>query len=166
MEPRRGQRRFWVTLEGRFRYYHWPEIIAAKCPNCAAFLPFSPKIRNCRLQEGYRYRMLDLPVGAIKDGAGSCTACGRSFNNIHWPIDAFYKSAVQGGEFWAWHEDYLHVLRARVAGDRVLERQLSMRGQAYHYFLSRLPKFVVLRRNREAILRKIDQWLGESARRT
>jgi hypothetical protein len=105
--------------------------------------------------------VLNVSVGGTKEGTGSCISCGRSFQTIFWPDDAYYKSSLRGGDYWAWNEDYLPVLRARVSGDRVLERQLCLDDFTYHYFLSRLPKNIVIKRNREVIVRRIDKWLRE-----
>lgn len=159
LERRRSQRRFWTTLDSRFSAYYWPESITAACPRCGACMPFFPTVRNSWHKEGSTYRLLDMPVGGRKEGTGSCTACGSAFRSITWPADAYYRSCTKGGDYWAWNENYLHVLRARVGGDSVRERQLCMQNYAYHYFLSRLPKYVVLKHNRKAIIRKIDQWL-------
>ena len=159
MERHRGQRRFWVTLEGRVTQYYWPQSIAVTCPKCEARADFSPAVRHCHHREGDAYRVVNLPVGGKKEGTGSCAACGCSFQSVFWPDDAYYKSCLRGGEYWAWNEDYLPILRARVTGDSVLERQLCLSDVAYHYFLSRLPKHVVIKRNRDVITRRIDNWL-------
>jgi hypothetical protein len=162
---RRGQRRFWVTLDGRFKLYYWPHSICVKCPKCSERANFSPAVRDCYRDEGADgIRLSQLPVGGMKEGTGSCNACGKTFGTIDWPTDAYYISAERGGEYWAWNEEFLHVLRARVAGNRVLERHLCTRHVSYHYFLSRLPKHIVLKRNRYRILRQIDRWLDDGGR--
>lgn len=160
MERHRGQRRFWVTLENRFTAYYWPQVITVHCTHCGAKARFSPAVRDCHKQEGNCWRVVRLSVGGEKEGTGTCTACGRSFRKINWPADAYYAADVRGGAYWAWNEDYLQVLRARVTGNRVLERQLCVDHFSYHYFLTRLPKRVVITRNREAIVRRIDGWFA------
>lgn len=159
---RRGQRRFWVTLDARYSAYYWPDCIAVKCQHCGAKAHFKPAITNWRIRNGASNSPTNLPVGGEKAGTGSCLACGRIFNTINWPLDAFYCASVHGGEYWAWNEGYLSALRARVAGDRVHERQLCLENWHYNYFLTRLPKYLVLKRHRPTILRTIDRWLAEA----
>lgn len=162
-ERRRGQRRFWVTLDRRFELYYWPQSISVRCPGCGTRTNFSPTVRDCYHDEGSAgIRVLNLPIGGMKEGVGSCKACSKTFHTVDWPADAYYIAAERGGEYWAWNEDYLAVLRARISGNRILERHLCMRHVSYHYFLSRLPRHIVLKRNRDKILRQIDRWLHES----
>jgi hypothetical protein len=64
---------------------------------------------------------------------------------------------------WAWNASYLTALRARIAGDRVLERQLVLGSGSLQYFLSRIPKWAVVKRNRSALLKIVDGWLNTKA---
>lgn len=162
MEGWRGQRRFGVTLDARYRAYYWPDSITVKCPHCRSRANFRPTVSDSWVSKGSTSFLAILPVGGVKGGHGSCLDCGRIFQTIDWPLDAYYCASVHGGEYWAWNDGYLQVLRARVAGDRVHERHHCMEDWRYHYFLTRLPKYVVLKRHRTTILRKIDQWLAES----
>jgi len=50
-------------------------------------------------------------------------------------------------------------LRARIAGDKVLARQLALREAWLPYFLARLPQWALVKRNRAHLLRTIDDWL-------
>jgi hypothetical protein len=153
-----GRPRFWFPLHGRYQGYSWPACVTVKCPRCRARATFSPSVLNDWFQEPGK----PIHVGGKKEGKGACTACGHAFRHIDWPHDAYYCAVVPGGEFWAWNEAYLDVLRARVSGDRVLERQLCLRDWRYRYFLRRLPKHVIVKSNRAPIMRRIDAWLKDS----
>ena len=72
---------------------------------------------------------------------------------------AFFALFVHGGAVWAWNTTYLLALRARIAGDRVLERPLVLANGRLHYFLARIPKQAILKRNRARLLRTVDAWL-------
>jgi len=162
VQPRRGQRRFWVTLDNRYKQYIWPALFVVRCPHCRAKARFSPSVTHAWVKDAQSggYRLLELALGGRKEGMGSCTSCGHSFAAIHWPEDAYYCTPVHGALLWAWNEDYLEVLRARVAGNRVLERQLCLHDRRFYYFVTRIPKNVVIKRNRPHALRIIDGWLG------
>jgi hypothetical protein len=107
-------------------------------------------------------RLLPLPIEASLPGKGSCIRCGSSFSVVQWPEDAYFSVDVHGGTVWAWNTTYLPALRARVAGDRVLERQLALSNGYLHYFLARIPKQAVVKRNRTRLLRTLDDWLCRS----
>jgi hypothetical protein len=128
-------------------------------------LRFAPEISHCWAKADNGYQLLELAVGGKKKGHGACLGCGKSYSSVTWPEDAYYKATVQGGAYWVWNEDYLPLLRARVAGDRVRERQLCLGNQGYHYFLTRLPKYLLIRRHRDIIVRRIDQWLADATER-
>ena len=155
--PRRGQRRFWVTLDNRYEAYYWPASFAVRCPRCRAKARFSPSTTGA----WPTFEVADIPLGGKKEGVGTCMSCAHTFTSVEWPRDAYYCSEMHGGSLWAWNAEYLRVLRARVAGDRVLERQLCLHDWRYHYFLTRIPKHIVIKRHRARILRKIDGWLAE-----
>jgi hypothetical protein len=53
---------------------------------------------------------------------------------------------------WAWSEEYLPALQARVRGDKVALRHLTMSNWSLTRYISRLPKFAVLTKNRSRIL--------------
>jgi hypothetical protein len=105
------------------------------------------------------YNPSTLPIEGSLPGTGACTKCGNIFSTIQWPEDAFFSVSVPGGRVWAWNTTYLLALRARVAGDRVLERQLALANGRLLYFLARIPKQAVLKRNRACLMRTVDAWL-------
>lgn len=110
-------------------------------------------------------RAVKWPVEGELPGAGSCGNCSTSFSRVQWPGDAYFTANVRGGTVWAWNMEYLVPLRAQVAGDKTLKRQLILKNVYFSYFLSRTPKFVVVKRNRENLLRYIDAWLKASVNR-
>jgi hypothetical protein len=162
--PMHGQHRFRTPLDYRYRLYPLPSVADVRCPKCRSRCKFSiaPRETFAKDEQSGGYRLLPLPIEASVLGKGACTRCSYRFSVIQWPEDAYFAVEVHGGAVWAWNETYLKALRARVAGDRVLERQLGLSNGYLHYFLARLPKQAVVRRNRTSLLRTIDDWLCQS----
>jgi len=105
------------------------------------------------------YLFVKQPINTEIQGKGACSKCAHQALKLSWPNDAYFQIEIAGGSVWAWNEKYLLVLRAKVAGDRVLERQLCLQDGLYRYYLSRLPKFVVVKRHRERLLQKLDGFI-------
>jgi hypothetical protein len=161
----RGQYRFWDPIDNRYEYYSWPQTIVAKCRRCSCSVQFQAVVPDSYVKDsksgGYRLVVTSVPTEI--HGHGVCEKCGSLVNAITWPRDAYYYVSVRGGDVWAWNEQYVQVLQARVAGDRVRERQLCLtRNYLYRYFLSRLPKHVVIKGNRKRILHVLDQLLDKN----
>jgi DNA-directed RNA polymerase subunit RPC12/RpoP len=164
MSIRRGQHRFRTPLDYRYRLYPLPTTADVRCPKCRSRRAFflTPRELFAKDEQSGGYRVLPLPIEGTLSGAGACTTCGNSFSLIRWPEDAYFSADVRGGTVWAWNTTYLLALRARIAGNRVLERQLALSNGALPYFLSRIPKQAVVKHNRERLLRTIDDWLRRS----
>lgn len=163
LDIRRGQYRFWHPIDHRYELYSWPNTIIAKCSGCGEKLIFNAiRPENYERTDDGGYRVIKRPISTEIYGHGACLKCGKQVESLHWPEDAYFQIPLAGGNAWAWNEKYLHLLRARVSGDRVLERHLCLNDGLTHYFLTRLPKNIVVKRNRERLLRKIDQFLGEA----
>ena len=160
----RGQYRFWHPIDYRYEYYSWPTEIAAKCHKCGSRFQFTATIPEHFVKDPVSggYSLVKQPITTQIQGKGACSKCGHQALQISWPADAYFQTEVAGGSVWAWNEKYLLVLRAKVAGDRVLERQLCEQDGLYRYFLSRLPKHVVVKRHREQLLRKLDGFLAKN----
>jgi hypothetical protein len=158
---RRGQHRFRTPLDYRYRLYPLPSAADVRCPKCRSRCEFCIKPRDTfdRDEQSGGYSLRPLPIEGSMLGKGACTACGNSFSAIRWPEDAYFSVDVHGGTVWAWNTTYLTALRARIAGDRVLERHLTLANAYLHYFLARLPKQAVVKRNRTRLLRTLDDWL-------
>ncbi|GHU32061.1 hypothetical protein AGMMS50256_21530 [Betaproteobacteria bacterium] len=161
----RGQYRFWDPIDYRYKYYSWPKAILAKCRRCSSCVRFQAVVPDSYAQDpqsgGYQVVMMSVPTEI--HGHGVCEKCGGLVNSISWPRDAYFYVSVRGGDVWAWNEQYVQVLQARVGGDCVRERQLCLKGSfLYRYFLSRLPKHVVAKANRQRILHALDQLLSKS----
>ncbi|PRC90797.1 hypothetical protein [Solimicrobium silvestre] len=156
---RHGRRRFCVTLDNRYEFYSWPEDINVKCPNCGSPILFNAVVPDqyVKDEKSGGYLLVPQSVATKIRGRGACTKCSRQFDRISWPEDAHFKFESGGGIVWAWNKEFLQVLRARVIGDRVTERQLCMKNGLFHYFLTRLPKYIVVKRHRAGILRKLDE---------
>ena len=161
---RRGQHRFRTPLDYRYRLYPLPSVADVRCPKCQNRCEFciTPRETFAKDERSGAYSLLPLPIEGTVLGKGACTGCGSSFSAVQWPKDAYFSVDVQGGTVWAWNTTYLAALRARVAGDRVLERQLTASNGYLHYFLARLPKQAVVKRNRARLLRTLDEWLCSS----
>lgn len=160
----RGQYRFRHPIDYRYDYYTWPNKIVAKCRRCGSrcvFLAVVPEAFE-KDEESGGYQLVSRHIPNRILGRGVCEKCGHQTENLVWPEDAYFQVSLTGGNIWAWNENFLLVLRAHVAGDRVLERHLCSEDGLYHYFLSRLPKHAVLKRNRERIVRKLDEFIATS----
>jgi hypothetical protein len=92
-------------------------------------------------------------VGGEIVGRGSCVSCGLVQNSIQWPEAAFLQVTVREGVVWAWNDEYLIVLRARIAGAKTELRHMTMFDWDIARFISRLPKFALLTKNRSKILK-------------
>jgi hypothetical protein len=160
----RGQYRFRHPIDYRYDYYSWPAKIISKCVHCGSRCDFLAVVPDPFEQdeESGGYQLVGRHVPKKILGSGACTKCGHQTNHLAWPEGAYFQVPLTGGNVWAWNEDYLVVLRAHISGDRVLERHLRAEDVLYHHFLSRLPKHVVLKRNRERIIRKIDEFIATS----
>ena len=160
----RGQYRFRHPIDYRYDYYSWPTTIVSKCSRCASRCEFHAVVPAAfeRDEKSGGYQLVSWHIPKAIHGRGMCTKCGYQRERLAWPEDAYFQIPLTGGNVWAWNENYLLALRAHVAGDRVHERHLCAEDGLYRYFLSRLPKHVVLRRNRERIVRKLDEFIATS----
>lgn len=158
---RRGQHRFRTPLDGRYHLYPLPSVADARCPKCRSRCKFciGPRETFAEDTESSACSLRPSPIEGTLPGKGACTRCCSSFSVIHWPEDAYFSVEVHGGTVWAWNTTYLMALRARVIGDRVSERQLALSNGYLHYFLARIPKQAVVKRNRAFLLRTLDNWL-------
>lgn len=158
------QYRFREPLDAPYEFYMLPSQIDAKCIGCGHILIFSPEPTFWK-KDGSIYRFAPRPITGMFKGPGSCTWCGRIVREVSWPDDAYYKIALNGGDLWVWNKQYLPALRAKISGDRFLERKIRY-ANAYHmngyllYFFRRIPKHILLKRNREYLLKKIDEYLN------
>lgn len=158
---RRGQHRFRTPLDHRYRLYPLPSLADVRCPKCRSRCEFciTPRQTFAKDEQSGGYSLLPLPIEGTVLGKGACTVCSNSFSAIQWPQAAYFSVDIHGGTVWAWNTTYLRALRARVAGDRVLERQLAASNGYLHYFLARIPKHAVVKHNRTRLLRTLDEWL-------
>mgnify|MGYP001270350473 FL=1 len=161
---RRGQYRFWHPIDYRYEYYSWPTNIVAKCPKCRSRIEFNAVTPENYVKDPISggYSIAKQPLNTQILGKGACSKCAHQTSQILWPADAYFQTEIAGGSVWAWNEKYLLVLRAKVAGDRVLERQLCLQDSLYRYFLSRLPKHVVVKRHRERLLHKLNGFIAKN----
>ncbi len=163
----RGQYRFREPLDAPYEFYILPSQIDAKCTGCGCVLIFFPAPTFWKKMDEVSggYRFVQRPITGVFKGRGACAWCGKIVSQISWPDDAYYKIPLVGGDLWVWNKQYLPALRAKISGDRFLERKIRyadgnrMNGYLL-YFFRRIPKHILLKRNREYILKKIDQYLG------
>jgi hypothetical protein len=152
-----SQRRFWSPVEGRYFRYYRPEKIEASCDRCGNCVLFfiSKATQKEEPSGGYLVQRGEI-CGPIA-GRGACTDCGRIMRTVSWPEAAYLQVHVPEGTVWAWNKDYVPALRARVEGDRVTLRHLILSNWILAHFVSRLPRFAVLRKNRARILAGLEK---------
>jgi hypothetical protein len=150
----RGMRRFRNPVEGRYYRYSRPETILALCERCGKPVPFrTDALPTHSLDEkSGGHLVLRGEVCGVISGRGACSHCGHVARKLSWPEAAYLQVRVPEGIVWAWNRECLPALQARVAGDKVTLRQLVSQDWDLARFVSRLPKFAVLRKNRERIL--------------
>lgn len=157
----RGQHRFRAPLDYRYKLYPLPSVADVKCPKCGERCAFAVAPREAFIQDAQSggHSLLALSIEGPLAGVGACASCSNSFATVQWPNDAYFSVSVHGGTVWAWNHYHLAPLRARVAGERVQERQILQREPCFSRYLARLPKCAVIKRNREPLLRTLDRWL-------
>lgn len=150
----RGQRKFRNPVEGRYYSYSRPTDIVSVCERCNGRMNFHAASQPTHLYDEFSggYRILRGEIGGTITGQGSCLACGHVSHKIQWPDAAYFKVTVREGIVWAWNESYLPALVARVAGDKVQLRRMIMADWNLARFISRLPKYAVLKKNRAKII--------------
>lgn len=158
----RGQHRFRQPLDFRYGFYPVPAQADVCCPKCRSRCAFAmDAVENfAKDNVSSGCRLLNIALQGAFAGRAVCSNCTHLFTTIQWPEDAYLSARVHGGLVWAWNSSYLPALRARIAGDRVLERQLALGSGALQYFLSRVPKWALVKRNRPTLLKIIDGWLS------
>ena len=160
----RSHYRNWYPIDNRYDYYTWPMQIAAKCRSCDGLVIFAAQER-----QGFRqvdpgvYLVSKLPTSASIKGRGICSNCKKITEHISWPTDAFYSIKLAAGNVWAWNAEYLQVLKQHVIGKQRSDAAYARENALFLYYLARLPKYVVLKRNRPLLLKKIDALLSVRA---
>jgi hypothetical protein len=155
----RSVRPFWNPVEGRYFQYRRPEEIAAVCTRCSARLAFKadPTKTHEFDEKTGGYLVLKGEVEGTVTGRGSCGNCGKIVRSLDWPRDAFFKVRLAQGLVWAWSEQYLPALRARVAGDQTRLRHLTLNRGDLARFVARVPRYALLVKNRARVLTGLDQ---------
>ncbi len=155
----RSIRPFWNPVEGRYFQYRRPKDIAAICTRCGTRLAFEADPTKTREfdEETGGYLVLKGDVEGTITGRGGCSKCGKIVRPLDWPNDAFFKVRLAEGIVWAWSEQYLPVLRARVAGDQTRLRHLTMNSWDLARFAARVPRYAVLVKNRARVLARLEQ---------
>lgn len=154
----RGARRFGDVVEYRYCVYQRPTWVRALCARCASQLLFTPDARPGLVfdEKSGGYSVLRGEIGGVIAGAGASPHCGLGVRSINWPEAAYFQVAVPEGIVWAWNEAFLPALMARVAGDKVVLRQILMRsGWDLARFIARVPRCAVVVRNRTGILARL-----------
>lgn len=151
----RGSRRFHDPVEYRYFVYQRPEVIWSRCGRCQSRVIFCTEGVPSKVfdEESGGYRIIRGWFGGEIKGRCACTSCGYIQNSVSWPEAAFLQVSVVEGIVWAWNDDYLAILRARISGAKTELRHMLMYNWDYARFISRLPSFVVLVKNRNKILK-------------
>jgi len=106
------------------------------------------------------YLVSKLPTGANIKGRGVCLNCTKITESLSWPNDAFYSIKLAAGNVWAWNTEYLKVLKQYVSGEQRSDAAYARENTLFLYYLSRLPKYAVLKRNRGPLVKKINELLS------
>ncbi len=94
-------------------------------------------------------------------GAIICTKCMlRQKASLDWPKDAFYQCEFKGRSLWAFNRESLVDLKNFIASDT---RQTG--DYKYSGFLLHIPSIFLDRKNRGAVVKKLDKLLFGEARR-
>ncbi len=146
-----GRHRNWHPVDFRLEQVPWPKNIDALCSNCYSKLAFEA-------QQTYEFTgaVFKQFVPNQLKGRGVCSVCVRVVNEIAWPEHAFFQYHLNEGTVWAWNQSFVDVLRARLRPIRPTDEEyLEMHELALHY-LARLPKFVVIKKNRALLLKHLE----------
>jgi len=158
----RGSRRFGEPVEYRYFVYQRPEIIWSKCRRCQRRVLFRTEDVPSKVfdENSGGYRIIRGWIGGEIKGCGACTSCGYIQNSVRWPDAAFLQVSVVEGIVWAWNDDYLTILRARVSGAKTELRHMLNCNWDFARFISRLPSYVVLVKNRSKILKGFNKLMS------
>lgn len=162
----RGDRRFWRPVEGLYFQYRRPEAIAAACVRCGARFQFKAdpaKTHEFDPKSG-GYLVLRGEIAGTIAGSGACGACGKIVHSLSWPDDAYFQVRVAEGIVWAWSEQHLPALRARISGDKTELRRLVSQSWDMARFVARLPRYAVLTKNRVRLLTALDRLASQVGR--
>jgi len=136
-------------------------LIRVVCIHCESNFDFNPVLQSNAIYdpESGGWAVQKGEIEGVILGRGACKKCGAIKNNIDWPADAYFSVEVPEGIVWAWNQDYVPILLARVVGNRVLLRQLTMYNLHLTNFVDRLPKYALLKKNRIHIERRMKRLL-------
>ena len=148
-------------IDNRYDYYSRPQNIVCCCPKCGEKVDFSSSRDDGfpKIGEGV-YQVVRLKVPNLLFGKGLCRKCGLSIKEVLWPEDSYYKIEVKGGLAWAWNFNYLIILRDRISGKRYPDRHYINIDSSALYYLARIPKFVVIKTNREKLIKQIERFIS------
>jgi hypothetical protein len=91
-------------------------------------------------------------IGVVK-----CSGCHSVFTHaLDWPEDAFYRWEIRGVTLWAWSRDHALALLEFIKSDNRDARQYP----SFERSLERLPKTVLLAKNRDLAVREISRTLA------
>lgn len=156
----RGLRRYRNPVEGRYFLYERPAEISAACRRCGSqFLFRTDQVPSKVYDEasgGYAWQRGEV-CGNVA-GCGACAKCGLITRSLNWPEAAYFQVRVSEGIVWAWNEKYLPALQARVGGDKVALRHMVKQDWNLARFISRLPRYAVLTKNRARILSGLNEF--------
>jgi hypothetical protein len=157
----RSIRRFWNPVEYRYWSYERPSIIEAMCAQCEAPYLFNPAPVPTHQYdpESGGHRVLKGEICGSITGRGACGKCGKIATTLTWPEAAHIQIKVAEGILWSWNTEQLVVIRAHVAGNKVLLRRMLMSDWRLSRIIGRIPTFATLKRNRFKILSSIDRYL-------
>jgi len=161
-----------MKIDFRYQIKVRPTLIAIRCPQCSsnALLHSPPAdiLEQIGKTDFYRVRESGKRITGEIAGRMTCTRCGLSKDgSITWPSAAYYQFRIGTGTVWAWNREYLLLLRDWIAADSRDENMLWSTKRfpdarvrfPYAHFLANLPRYILLKRNRAAIVKKADDLL-------
>jgi hypothetical protein len=89
-------------------------------------------------------------------GVVNCPHCGcRRKHNLNWPADAYYQLSCRNAFIWGWTRRHFVAIRNFVESEDRNPRKHCYAGLR----LSKLPKEILLIKNRSVIVKEIDKFL-------
>jgi hypothetical protein len=155
-----------VKIDSRYRIKERPDKFNVRCPKCGAQALMYKKFEAYEQEEngGWAIKESATSIAGPITGKLTCKACGLNGKaTISWPEDAYYQFDINGQTVWAWNREYLLLLKDWVAAkvrneDDLFSLELYPDPKVrwpYIHFLANLPKFIVLNKNRDRIVKKI-----------
>lgn len=126
------------------------------CPSCDARATLVP-LDDPRTSRIVRRRLACGDCGFVRDHDGHAVAYFADGRDPCFANPLWHRKRTPKGLIWAYHRAHLEMLRAYVAAS---ERERSQNPTWHnHSYVSRLPAWIKAAKNREAVVKALDQLL-------